>query len=252
MQKSLNTLLGCLFVAALFFTACEREVLTSEQEAQPINHVQLTQAEQLYEQLLAIEAQTGKSLEITLGDITKALEVNGTDVVLKNDDCCYGQNELDLLIECFGAQAPLGDCEDIDFNGDGFVNTSDLLILLANWCGTVEAIATTPANIDLYEGSLEGRIYNVSTINGEVWTDPDVFDALRWYFDGVPVSNNVYGLQLETPGWPTYDVEIDCTHGYHEVELVFIIDCQVYSTSTCVFIRSNSGVPTCNDDYCNP
>lgn len=255
MQKSLNTLLGCFLVATLFFTACEREVLSPEASVQPLTHQQLTQAENMHAILLAAEERLGYELGYTLTDVEKLLARYGSEVALKSNNCCYDQDDLDALVACFGATTPLGNCADSDLNGDGNVNAADLIILLGSWCAPVEALMTAGSNIDLFVGSTEGRIYNVTTINGTLWSDlgdDSIFDEVRWYFDGVYVSDNAYALQLETPGWPDFHVGIDCTHGYHEVKLGVSVNCQVYFTEQCVFIRTNSGVPYCTEDFCNP
>lgn len=244
-MKNLTKIIYPFIVLVLLCTfSCEKET-PSPREAVS------TEAQQYFQILTDAEAEAGVSLGLTVADLQAALEE--PQALAKVEVCCYTAIDLVGLSSCFGLSTPA--ClEQWDFNEDGVVNAADLLVLLANYgCPDVEALLLTPSSLFVVDLAT-GQIRNETLIAGDSWYTnytTDIFDQVRWYYDGVPVSTTPTHLQLEYPGATDYDVAIDCNSGYHLIELYVRVNCEIYSTSACVKIGIDEVVPFCKSDYCS-
>lgn len=234
-----------VLLVGVFSQACEKNT--------PDTAVTLSSEAQTYfQRLTAAEAEAGVSFGLTAADLQSALN-NQQEGTSKIEICCYTASDLAFFSSCFGATA--GNClEDWDFNEDGVINTADLLVLLANYgCPEVTPTLLVPSSLFVVD-EVSGKIRNETLIDGVSWYinyTTDIFDQVRWYYDGVPVSNNMTFLQLEYPGATDYDVAIDCNAGYHLIELYVRVDCEVYATSACVKIGIDEPLPLCKSNYCS-
>lgn len=250
-MKNLTKVIYVLTVLLLgiFSQACEKDT--------PGTEVTLSSEAQTYFQLLtAAESEAGVSFGLTAADLQTALD-NQQEGSAKVEICCYTASDLAAFYGCYGATA--GYClDDWDFNEDGIINTADLLVVLANYgCPEVTPMLQTLSPSMFVVDQITGVIRNGTLIDGDYWYinyTSDIFDEVRWYYDGVPVSNNLTMLQLEYPGAGTTDyvVAIDCNAGYHLVELYVRVDCEVYSTSACIKIGIDETRPLCKSNYCTP
>lgn len=236
--------LGLAFFAiAIIFSSCEKEAVTED-------NLYSKEAQLYFQTLQQAEADAGVTFGLTIDDIETTLE-KPLDLP-KIQICCYTASDLVSLLGCWLATS--GPCLDSwDFNEDDIINTTDLLVVLANYgCPTVEAQLIVPPSIFVYD-QFDGQIRNETLIDGEPWYDnysTDIFDNVRWYYDGVPVSTTATHLQLEYPGATIFDAPIDCNSGNHLIELYVMVDCEIYSTSACVKLGIDEAVPTCSSDFC--
>lgn len=233
-----------LLVLTFSFFSCEKETIQDD-------GLYSAKAHQYFQILQQAEADAKVSFNLSIADIEAALE-KPIDMA-KAEVCCYTASDLAFFSGCWGATS--GTClDDWDFNEDDIINTADLLVLLANYgCPEVEALLITPVSLLIYDEA-DGQIRNETLIDGQSWYanySTDVFDQVRWYFDGTPVSTNPTHLQLEYPGATEFDVAIDCNSGYHLIELYVRVDCEIYSTSACVKIGLDEPLPLCTTNYCS-
>lgn len=234
--------LACLIMLISFFS-CEKEAIKDET-------LYSEKAQHYFQTLEQAEQEADVSFGLTIADIEAALaEPLGYPKV---EVCCYTASDLTFFNGCW--QATTSPClDDWDFDGNGIIGTGDLLVLLANYgCPTVEAKLILPPSLFVYNQA-DGMIQNETLIDGVAWYDnygTDIFDAVRWYYDGVPVSTNPTHLQLEYPGSTDHEASIDCNSGNHLIELFVRVDCEVYSTSFCIKLGIDEPVPTCSSNYC--
>lgn len=212
-----------------------------------------TAAQQYFQILTTAETAAGVSFDLTAADLQVALD-NQQEGSAKVEICCYTASDLAFFNACYGSTA--SSClEDWDFNEDGIINTADLLVLLANYgCPEVTPMLQAPASMFVVN-QITGVIKNTTLLDGAYWYinyTSDIFDEVRWYYDGVLVSSNLTMLQLEYPGATAYDVAIDCNAGYHLIELYVKVNCEVYATSACVKVGIDEARPLCKSDYCTP
>lgn len=233
-----------LLVLSFSFFSCEKETISDDT-------LYSDKAQQYFQILQQAEAEAQISLGLTIADIESAL-AKPVDL-LKVEVCCYTASDLAFFSSCWGATS--GVClDDWDFNGDGIINTADLLVLLANYgCPEVEALLITPISLMVYDQG-DGQIRNETLIDGQSWYDnysTDIFDQVRWYYDGVAVSSTPTHLQLEYPGATEYDAAIDCNGGNHLIELYVKVNCEIYYTSTCIKLGIDEPVALCTSNYCS-
>ena len=236
----------CLLVLVSTFLACEKESVSTEE-------LYSSEAQQYFAVLQTAEAEAEVSLGLSIKDIETALTKQKESLSKNAPICCYTASDLGFFSGCWGATS--GSCLDNwDFNGDGIINTLDLLIFLANYgCPEVEAQLIVPISIFI-DDQFDGMIRNETLIDGQAWYDnysTNIFDAVRWYYDGVPVSDNPTHLQIEYPGADDFEAPIDCNGGTHLIELYVMVDCEIYSTSVCVKLGLDGPIPLCTSNYCS-
>jgi hypothetical protein len=235
-----------VLLLGIFSQACEKETPSTEGTLS-------SEAQNYFQLLTAAESEAGVSFGLTAADLQVALD-NQQEGHAKVEICCYTASDLAAFYGCYGATA--GYClGDWDFNEDGIINTADLLVVLANYgCPEVTPVVQAPSSM-FVDDQISGVIKNKTLLDGDYWYinyTSDIFDEVRWYFDGVLVSSNLTVLQLQYPGATDYDVAIDCNGSYHLIELYIMVDCEVYSTSACVEIALDEVLPPCKSDYCTP
>ncbi|MEL7249309.1 MAG: hypothetical protein AAFO03_12850 [Bacteroidota bacterium] len=236
----------CFLALALTFVACEKEAVSTEQ-------LYSTEAQQLFEVLQTAEAEAEVSFGLSIADIEAILSKQKEDLAKDAPVCCYTASDLAFFSSCWGATS--GSClDDWDFNGDDIINTADLLVLLANYgCPEVEAQLIVPVSIFISD-QFDGMIRNETLIDGQPWYvnyGTEIFDNVRWYYDGVPVATTPTHLQLEYPGAVEFDAPIACNSGNHLIELYVMVDCEIYSTSACVKLGMDEPLPLCESNYCS-
>ena len=237
----------CILAVALIFAACEKETLPTEQ-------LYSSEAQQYFKVLQDAEAAAQVSFNLSLAELELALTKKGVEDLAKNAPvCCYTASDIGFFNGCWGATG--GTCLDNwDFNGDDIINTADLLVLLANYgCPEVEAQLIVPVSLFI-STQFDGMIRNETLIDGQAWYNnygTEIFDAVRWYYDGTPVSTTPTHLQLEYPGATIFDAPIDCNSGNHLIELYVMVDCEVYYTSACVKLGMDEPLPLCGSNYCS-
>lgn len=242
----LSTIFFSMLVSLLVFStfACEKEAANTD-------NLYSAEAQRYFQILQQAEAEAEVSFSLSIADIEAALAQPLS--YPKVEVCCYDALDLLALSSCFGLSTPACLAE-WDFNGDGIINTADLLVLLANYgCPEVEAQLITPISL-LVVDETSGQIRNETLIDGQAWYDnygTEIFDQVRWYYDGVFVSSTPTHLQLEYPGATIFDAPIDCNGGNHLIELYVMVDCEVYSTSACIKLGIDEPLALCKTNYCS-
>ncbi len=245
MMKMLTKVGGiALLVLTFSFFSCEKESIADDT-------LYSDKAHHYYQLLQQAEADAKVSFGLTIADIEEALVKPVT--LAKAEICCYTASDLAFFSSCWGATS--GPClDDWDFNEDGIINTADLLVFLANYgCPEVEALLITPISLMVFDQN-DGQIRNETLIDGQPWYDnytTAIFDQVRWYYDGVPVSSTPTHLQLEYPGATEFDAPIDCNGGNHLIELYVRVDCEIYYTSACIKLGIDEPVSLCTSNYCS-
>lgn len=165
-------------------------------------------------------------------------------------ECCLGAFAFSQVVIFNGCTS---NCpEEVDLNCDGVVNTSDILIALANYgCDEVAAALATASGsttVPIFNQG-DGVIKNYTTINGDLWFTTGTPVTTNWYVNGVLVSTN-NSLQLEYPGAPagSFDVSIPC-RGWYEITMEVTVECQTYSFTDCYYIGL-PGLPSCGNTGC--
>lgn len=244
-MKTWTKIILALLIANSVFS-CEKDVQAPEK-------TYALEAEAKMLVLNQAEAELGLELDITTDQLELAIKEQKSNSHQRAMVTCYDYCDLLAFLDCFGSSDP--ECLIWDLNGDGIVSASDLTALLGAYgCDSVSvdaAISLTGTAIHIMT-QLDGRVRNMTQIDGEVWIinyDETIFDQVNWYFDGVLVSNDPQQIQIEYPGATDFDVDLDCTKGYHELVMEVIVECQVYTVTTCVGIKLD-GLPLCTDDYC--